>query len=70
MANSYPFFHHYQGQLALVAMAVQEPTLTYTNPATRKPFTKAEFVDFAQNFLGANIIFWSPSTPWLNQHPN
>jgi hypothetical protein len=66
MANSYPFFHQYAGKLVLVAMAVQEPTLTYTNPATGKKFTKSEFRDFARDYLGANIIFWSTSSPWLH----
>ncbi|KWN67844.1 hypothetical protein WM23_06465 [Burkholderia ubonensis] len=65
MKNSYPFFHQYKGKLALVAMAVQEPTLTYTNPKTRRPFTRDEFVRFAEDYLGANIIFWSPESPWL-----
>ena len=59
MKNSYPFFNQYKGKLALVAMAVQEPTLTYTNPKTKKKFTREEFVDFAENYLGVNIIFWS-----------
>jgi hypothetical protein len=67
MKNSYPFFNKYKGKLRLVAMAVQEPTLTYTNPKTQQPFTRAEFVDFAENYLGVNIIFWSTSTPWLQQ---
>jgi hypothetical protein len=65
MKNSYPFFHQYKGQLALVAMAVQEPTLTYTNPETRKPFTREEFGSFAENYLGVDIIFWSTASPWL-----
>ena len=65
MNNSYRFFNQYKGKLALVAMAVQEPTLTYTNPKTGKKFTREEFVDFAENYLGVNIIFWSTSTPWL-----
>ena len=69
MNNSYPFFNRYKGQLDLVAMAVQEPTLTYTNPKTGKKFTRAEFVDFAENYLGVNIIFWSTSTPWLKTKP-
>lgn len=65
MKNSYPFFHQYKGKLSLVAMAVQEPTLTYTNPKTKKPFTRQAFTDFAEHYLGADIIFWSTSTPWL-----
>ena len=65
MKNSYPFFNRYKGRLALVAMAVQQPTLTYRNPATGKPFTHAEFLEFARDYLGVDIIFWSTSSPWL-----
>lgn len=67
MKNSYPFFNQYKGNLPLVAMAVQEPTLTYKNPKTKKPFTKEEFVEYAENYLGVNIIFWSVETPWLKE---
>jgi hypothetical protein len=67
MKNSYPFFHKYKGKLSLVAMAVQEPTLTYTNPKTKRPFTKEEFTEYAENYLGADMIFWSLSSPWLQQ---
>ncbi len=65
MKNSYPFFNQYKGKLPLVAMAVQEPTLTYTNTKTKKPFTKEEFVEYAENYLGVKIIFWSVESPWL-----
>ena len=67
MKNSYPFFNKYKGRLSLVAMAVQEPTLTYTNPDTKKPFTREEFVSFAENYLGVDIIFWSTTAPWLRK---
>ena len=46
-------------------MAVQEPTLTYTNPETKKPFTRDEFVAFAEGYLGVDIIFWATASPWL-----
>ncbi len=65
MKNSYPFFNQYKGQLSLVAMAIQEPTLTYTNPETKKRFTRDEFVSFAENYLGVDVIFWSTTSPWL-----
>jgi hypothetical protein len=65
MHNSYPFFHRYRGKLKLVAMAVQEPTLTYLNPQTGKHFTREEIVNFARDYLGADIIFWTPQAPWL-----
>ena len=67
MHNSYPLFNQYKGKLGFVGLAVQEPTLTYKNPKTGKPFTKAEFVDFAENYLGAEAIFWSVQSPWLKQ---
>lgn len=67
MKNSYPFFHQYKGQLSLVAMAIQEPTLTYTNPDTNEPFTRAEFVAFADEYLGVDVIFWSATSPWLDE---
>ncbi|BEO88497.1 hypothetical protein [Serratia ureilytica] len=66
MKNSYPFFNKYKSKLKLISMAVQEPTLTYTNPNTGKPFSKDEFVKFAEDYLGADIIFWSTTSPWLN----
>ena len=50
-----------------VGLAVQEPTLTYRNPATKKPFTKEEFTAFAEDYLGADVIFWSTATPWLKK---
>jgi len=69
MKNAYPFFHQYKGRLRLVAMAVQEPTLTYTNPETKKPFTRDEFVSFAEDYLGVDIIFWATASPWLKPEP-
>ena len=65
MKNSYPFFHRHKDALPLIAMAIQEPTLTYTNPETDEKFTREEFVDFARDYLGVDIIFWSLDAPWL-----
>lgn len=65
MANAYPFLNRHQDELPLVAMAVQEPTLTYTNPATGKPFTRDEIVAFARDYLGVDIVFWTAEAPWL-----
>lgn len=65
MKNSYPFFNRLRDELPLVAMAVQEATLTYTNPATGNAFTRQEFIDFAGDYLGVDIIFWSREAPWI-----
>ena len=66
MKNSYPFFNDYRGKLPVVAMAVQEPTLTYIDPVTGEPFTRQAFVDFATGYLGVDIIFWTADAPWLS----
>jgi hypothetical protein len=65
MTNSYPFIRAYRDRVPLVAMAIQEPTLEYLNPATGVPFTRAEFEEFAVGFLGVDVIFWSKDAPWL-----
>lgn len=67
MKNSYPFFNRYKGRLRFVGMAVQEPTLTYKNPKTLKPFTKSDIEKFAHDYLGADAIFWTTTAPWLRQ---
>ena len=67
MKNAYPFFHRYKGKLPLVAMAVQEPTLRYINPKTGEPFSRDEFVAFAKDYLGVDVIFWSVDAPWLKR---
>lgn len=67
MKNAYPFFHQYKGRLKLVAMAVQEPTLTYRNPETGLPFTRDEIVAFARDYLGVDVIFWTPEAAWLRR---
>lgn len=65
MMNSYPFLNRHRDDLPIVAMAVQEPTLTYTSPDTGRPFSRDEFVAFARDYLGVDVIFWSAETPWL-----
>ena len=65
MKNSYPFLNRYKDKVPLVAMAVQDATLTYINPATQRRFTHAEFIAFARDYLGVDVIFWDISSPWL-----
>jgi len=67
MKNSYPFFNQYQDELSLIAMAIQGPTLTYTNPKTGQKFTRDEFIDFADDYLGVDVIFWTTKAPWLQR---
>ncbi|MFG5380599.1 hypothetical protein ACEWPN_05380 [Yoonia sp. R2-816] len=65
MKNSYPFFNQYKTQLSVIAMGVQQPTLTYENPKTGKAFTEEDFRNFATDYLGVDIIFWTVEAPWL-----
>ena len=65
MNNSYGFLHAYKGKLNLVAMAVQEPDLDYVDPRTGKVATRQDQADFAADYLGADILFWATSAPWL-----
>jgi len=65
MVNSYRFLNEYRGKLKLVAMSVQEPDLDFIDTKTGKPFTRDAFNDFARDYLGATIIFWAYTSPWL-----
>lgn len=69
MLNSYAFIRVYQDKVPVVAMAVQEPTLEYTNPDTGSPFTRREFEQFARVYLGVDDLFWSKDSPWLRDKP-
>ncbi|KPI40884.1 uncharacterized protein AB675_10692 [Cyphellophora attinorum] len=63
-ANVYPFMREYKGKLAIETIAVQEPDLAATNTTTGMPFTREGYTTFAEA-LGAEIIFWATSAPWL-----
>ncbi|MEO5772661.1 MAG: hypothetical protein ABIQ32_00905 [Sphingomicrobium sp.] len=70
MKNSYRFLNEYRGKLKLVAMSVQEPDLEFIDPKTNKPFTKEDFTGFARDYLGADVIFWAYTSPWLQRPAN
>ncbi|KAF9571434.1 hypothetical protein EC968_000529 [Mortierella alpina] len=59
MENSYKFFNKHKNDLNTIAMAVQQPDLRFNNKTTGKPFTMEEFRDFAVDYLGADLIFWT-----------
>ena len=67
-ANAYPYMSQYRNKVPINVVAVQEPDLAAVNPNTTKPFTKQEFEDFAVHQLGAKVIFWALSSPWLHQN--
>jgi hypothetical protein len=37
------------------------------DPGTKGKFTRHEFVAFAKNYLGGDVIFWSATSPWLRE---
>ncbi|KAF9920076.1 hypothetical protein BGZ67_001589, partial [Mortierella alpina] len=61
LEHSYEFFRKYrhQDQLSHVAMAVQTPDFDYINPRTNKTNTIDDFKSFTEDYLGADIIFWT-----------
>lgn len=65
--NAYPYMSKYRNQVPINVVAVQEPDLAAINPNTSKAFTKEEFLSFAEKRLGAQILFWALSSPWLHQ---
>ncbi len=65
--NAYQFLRSEGADLPVVAMAVQGPTLTYTNPQTSEKFTREEFENYAVTQLNVDIIFWSLRTPWVSE---
>jgi len=67
MKNSYPFFKKNKNKLSLVAIAIQAPDYTYTNPKTGKHFTLQQLANFETNYLGADIIFWNVQQPQLSR---
>ena len=65
MKNSYQFFNKFNGKV-LTAMAIQEPDYTYKNPKTGVMYTFADFYNFSQKYLGANILFWNIQEPFFS----
>ncbi|KAF9281653.1 hypothetical protein BGZ68_006510 [Mortierella alpina] len=59
MINSYHFFNETRHELSHVAMAVQSPDLGLMNPRTNQTYTLDDFKSFSQDYLGADIMFWT-----------
>jgi hypothetical protein len=64
--NAYPYMSEYRDKVPINVVAVQEPDLAAINPKTKMPFTKDEFLEFAEKQLGSRILFWALSAPWLH----
>jgi len=63
MENSYPLIKSI-GDRVPIGMAVQEGNYSLDNPKTDQQVTILEILDFAQNFLKANYIFWCTEEPY------
>lgn len=64
MAQSYAFIKEYPATL-VKGMAVQDGNLRQINPKTGKKNTVPELLDFAQNYLGLDYIFWVEDEPYF-----
>ncbi len=66
MENSYPLIRGLHG-IVPTGAAVQEGNYDVTNPKTRKQVTVPEILDFAQNYLRLNYIFWCTEEPYYSK---
>lgn len=66
MKNSYPFFHKFKGKIE-IAMAIQEPDYTYTNPKSGNFYRFDDFYSFSKEYLGAFILFWNTEEPFFSE---
>ena len=57
MAQTYGFFKDYPDTL-VKGMAVQDGNLRQINPKTGEKNTVKDILDFADNYLGLDYIFW------------
>ena len=64
MGQSYAFIKEYPAAL-VKGMAVQDGNLRQINPKTGKKNTVPDLLDFAQNYLGLDYIFWVEDEPYF-----
>jgi hypothetical protein len=63
MENSYPLIRNIAERVP-IGMAVQEGNYSIDNPKTDQQVTILEILDFAQNFLKTDYIFWCTEEPY------
>ena len=63
MENSYPLIRNIADRVP-IGMAVQEGNYSLDNPKTDQQVTILEILDFAQNFLNTDYIFWCTEEPY------
>jgi len=65
MENSYPLIRDIAGK-APTGAAVQEGNYSIINPKTKKQVTILEILDFAQNYLKLDYVFWCTEEPYYS----
>lgn len=65
MENSYPLIKNIAGKVP-TGVAVQEGNYSIINPNTNKQVTILEILDFAQNYLKLNYVFWCTEEPYYS----
>ncbi len=66
MENSYPLIRDLHG-IVPTGVAVQHGNYDIINPKTGKQVTVPEILDFAENYLRLNYIFWFIQEPYYSQ---
>jgi len=66
MENSYPLIRDLHG-IAPTGVAVQHGNYDVINPKTGKQVTVPEILDFAENYLRLNYIFWCTQEPYYSK---
>lgn len=64
--SSYPLIHQYADSIP-TGIAVQDGNLEEINPKTKKPVTVEELLDYAQNYLRVDYIFWGMQEPYYSR---
>jgi len=63
MVNSYILIHNAYGK-TITGVAVQEGNYSVINPQTKRQVSVPDILDFAQNYLRLNYIFWCTEQPF------
>ena len=66
MENSYPLIRNISAKVP-TGVAVQYGNYSLNNPKTGKQVTVPEILDFAQNYLKLDYIFWCNEEPYYSE---
>jgi len=65
LKSSYPLLRESAGIIP-IGIAVQDGNFAEKNPATGKPVTISELMDFATEYLKVDYIFWGTEEPYYS----